>query len=108
MLKKRNRASKKEVDLLFKQGKVFNSVNLTFRFILKDDSFPARISFIAPKNIAKLAVKRNFLRRLGYNVLRKYIDQFPPGTLGVFVFKKHQDDSLTIENEIKNILFKIN
>jgi ribonuclease P protein component len=108
MLKKKNRANKKDIDLLFKQGKFFNSPNLTFKFIIGNNSSVPRISFITPKSVTRLAVKRNLLRRRGYNVLRKYISQFPLGTLGVFVFKKYQDDKLIIENEIKNILSKIN
>jgi ribonuclease P protein component len=109
MLKKKNRATKKEIDLLFKEGKFLNSPNLTFKFI---NSFRSdlnkRISFIAPKSVAKLAVKRNLLRRRGYDVLKKYLDQFPVGILGAFVFRKYQDNALIIENEIKTILTKIN
>ena len=107
MLKKKNRVNKKEVDLIFKQGRFLNSPSLTFKFIIINEN-RRKISFIAPKSIAKLAVKRNFLRRKGYNVLQKYINGFPAGILGVFVFKKYQDDVLILENEIKNILAKIN
>jgi ribonuclease P protein component len=125
MLPKKNRADKKAVEKIFKEGKFLNSLNLTFKYIKirgtesflvgKDEascpllklSVP-RISVIAPKSIAKLAVKRNLLRRRGYDVLGKYINQFPLGIWGVFVFKKYQDDVLIIENEIKNILSKIN
>jgi ribonuclease P protein component len=107
MLPKRNRVNKKEVDLIFKQGRFLNSPSLTFKFIIINEN-GRKISFIAPKSIAKLAVKRNFLRRKGYNVLQKYINSFPTGILGVFVFKKYQDDVLILENEIKNILAKIN
>jgi RNase P protein component len=95
------------VDLIFKQGRFLNSPSLTFKFIIINEN-GRKISFIAPKSIAKLAVKRNFLRRKGYNVLQKYINSFPTGILGVFVFKKYQDDVLILENEIKNILAKIN
>jgi ribonuclease P protein component len=108
MLPKKNRVSKKEVDLIFKQGKVISSFCLSFKFILNNDSFIPHISFIAPKSVTKLAVKRNLLRRLGYNVLGKYINQFPAGIMGVFLFKKYQDDVLILENEIKNILTKFN
>jgi ribonuclease P protein component len=108
MLPKKNRADTKAVERIFREGKFFNSPNLTFKFILDDNLSTPRISFIAPKSVAKLAVKRNLLRRLGYNILGKYINQFPSGVLGVFIFKKYQDDKLVIENEIKNILSKIN
>ena len=56
---------------------------------------------------AKLATRRNVLRRRGYAVLEKYITQFPPGLIGVFIFKKPEAGVSIIEHEIKNILAKI-
>ena len=108
MLPKKNRVDTKMVGEIFKGGKFINSPNLTFKFILTNQSSAPRISFVAPKGIAKSAVKRNLLRRRGYAVLKKYIAHFPLGLLGVFLFKKYQDDTTIIENEIKNILHKIN
>jgi ribonuclease P protein component len=108
MLPKKNRVSKKDIDEIFKKKNFIGSDSLTFKFLLKDNFKVRKISFIAPKNIARLAVKRNLLRRRGYVALEKYINQFPSGILGVFIFKKYQDNILTIENEIKNILNKIN
>lgn len=107
MLPKKNRVSTKEVDKIFKEGKFLISPSLTFKYFKNTDKI-VKISFIAPKNIAKLAVKRNLLRRRGYTALLKYIDQFPAGFVGVFIFKKYQDDVSILENEIKNILTKIN
>jgi ribonuclease P protein component len=108
MLPKKNRADTKTIEKIFKQGKFFNSPNLTFKYLLNNSSDIPRISFIAPKSVAKLAVKRNFLRRRGYDILKKYLDQFPVGILGAFVFRKYQDNISIIENEIKTILAKIN
>jgi ribonuclease P protein component len=116
MLKKKNRADKKDIDLLFKEGKFVNSPNLTFRFILISGQALPRISFIAPKSVAKLAVKRNKLRRRGYTALGKFIDKFPHGVLGAFIFKTRptgrsfgrEYEVSNIENEIKDILSKIN
>lgn len=106
MLLKKNRADKKVVEKVFKEGKFINSSYLTFKF-LATNKFPTpHISFIVPKNISKLAVKRNLLRRRGYTALKKYFTKFPP-ILGVFIYKKYQDDVLILENEIKNILSKI-
>ena len=107
MLKKKNRADKNAVEEIFKKGRFLNSLNLTFKYI-KTNGSAIKISFIAPKSVAKLAVKRNFLRRKGYNLLKKYIGQFPVGVTGAFVFKKYQDDASILENEIKSILGKIN
>ncbi|MEK7089072.1 MAG: ribonuclease P protein component [Patescibacteria group bacterium] len=108
MLPKKNRVDKKGIDLIFEKGNFITSPSFTFKFILINNSLQSRISFIAPKNIAKLAVKRNSLRRKGYSVLKKYINQFPFNILGVFIFKKPEEDISKIEYEIKNILNKIN
>jgi|SRR3989344_3515372 len=108
MLLKKNRADRKAVEEIFKKGKTINLSSLAFKFILiNNHNFPC-VSFIAPKNIAKLAVQRNLLRRKGYSILKKYINQFPSNISGIFIFKKYQEDVLIIENEIKNILSKIN
>ncbi len=107
MLSKKNRSSTKEVEKIFKEGISLSSSNFTFRYF-KNNNQEIKISFIAPKNIAKLATKRNLLRRRGYSALRKHLHQFSLGITGVFVFKKYQDDILILENEIKNILSKIN
>jgi len=108
MLPKKNRADRKMVEKIFKEGKFFVSPSLTFKFIKENKQTNPHVSFIAPKSVAKLAVKRNLLRRRGYSVLNKYIKHFPFEVCGVFVFKKYQDNLLIIENEIKNILSKIN
>jgi ribonuclease P protein component len=107
MLLKKNRASTKEVEKIFNDGRFINASFLTFKFLITQ-SKERKISVIAPKSVAKLAVKRNLLRRRGYTALKKYLDQFPAGILGVFVFRKYQDDISILENEIKNILAKIN
>lgn len=107
MLPKKNRVNTKEVARIFKEGKFLVSSSLTFKY-LKNHHKEVKISFIAPKNVAKLAVARNLLRRRGYAVLKKYLDQFPAGLAGVFIFKKYQDDISVLEYEIKNILAKIN
>ncbi len=106
MLPKKNRADRKAVEKIFKEGKFINSQNLTLKFIKSDSAVP-QISFIVPKSVAKLAVKRNYLRRLGYSVLEKHLKELPPIT-GAFVFKKYQDDISILENEIKNIFNKLN
>ena len=107
MLPKKNRVSTKEVDEVFKRGSSLSSPSLSFKY-LKNKNKEVKISFMAPKSVAKLAVKRNLLRRRGYIALAKYINQFPLGFVGVLVFKKYQDDILILENEIKSILSKIN
>ncbi len=107
MLPKKNRALTKEVEQIFKEGRILNSPNLSFRYI-KNNTKEVKISCLASKSVVKLAVKRNLLRRLGYKVLEKNIQLSPLGITGVLVFKKYQDDILILSNEIKNIFSKIN
>jgi ribonuclease P protein component len=107
MLPKKNRADTKTVEKIFKLGKFINSPNLTFKFISTGDK-KTRISFIAPKSVAKLAVQRNSLRRLGYSALQKNWRHSPVGLSGVFIFRKSEKDVSILENEIKTILAKIN
>ena len=108
MLSKKNRLDKKGVDKVFLEGRFINSSFLTFKFLSTKDQHSPHISFIAPKSVAKFAVNRNILRRRGYTALKKYINQFPSGLLGAFIFKRYQDDVLILEDEIKEILNKIN
>lgn len=116
MLLKKNRADKRQIDEIFKKGKSINSPNLTLKFIINSEARPnmlglassaVKISFIAPKSAAKNAVRRNSLRRRGYIALAKYLDKFPAGLLGAFVFKKPVDSILELEKEIKIILEKL-
>ncbi|MFZ3011589.1 MAG: ribonuclease P protein component [Minisyncoccia bacterium] len=107
MLKKINRADRKTVENIFKKGKFLNSLNLTFKF-LKITQEDKKISILVPKSVAKSAVKRNLLRRLGYRAMEKQIKSSPSGIIGVFIFKKYQEDVLVLENEIKDIFSKIN
>lgn len=108
MLSKKNRADTKIVEKVFKAGKFINSQFLTFRFVVNTGSPTPRVSFIAPKSVAKLAVDRNKLRRRGYTALKKNINKFPAGIEGAMVFKKPLGTTLEVENEIQNILNKIN
>ena len=107
MLSKINRIDRKGVEQIFKSGRFINSTHLSFKFILTQTNISPQVSFIVPKTVSKLAVKRNALRRIGYNALKKYIDIFPLGIKGVFIFKKTQENISILENEIKEILQKI-
>lgn len=108
MLPKKNRADKKTIEKIFKEGRILSSPYFSLRFIRTNKKEGAQISFIVPKTVSKSAVKRNALRRKGYRILSKYIKDVPEGTLGAFIFKKNLEDSEVIENEVKNLLSKIN
>ncbi len=107
MLPKKNRADRKVVEQVFKQGKILSSPNLTFRF-LAGSSKTRRISVVVPKAVSKKATVRNSLRRQGYQALSRYLHLFPAGTLGVLLFKRKQENISTISDEIKSLSHKIN
>jgi len=119
MLPKNNRADKKAVDKIFKDGVFLRSFNLSLKYILEKNNIPPKISFVVPKSVEKMAVKRNLLRRRGYAVLKKFFDVFPTGFVGVFIFgnkskqvfagKKNKiyNPIVNLENEIKNIINKL-
>ena len=119
MLPKKNRADKKAIERIFKFGRFISSPNLTLKFISTKEPVLPRVSVVAPKTVSKKAVDRNLLRRRGYAVLSKHIEQFPPGFLGAFVYGKKSMDIFSskktenynpiqnLENEIKIILSKL-
>lgn len=120
MLPKKNRVDSETIKQIFQKGRFVSSPNLTLKFILSGKPQGARISVVAPKTVAKSAVKRNLLRRRGYAALAEYIDRFPLGLLGAIVFSKNSlelfggrknkelDPKTNIANEIKTLLNKIN
>jgi len=107
MLPKKNRADKKLVAKIFKQGFFIGSYGFSLKYLKEQTPNSPRISFVVPKAIEKRAVRRNYLRRRGYLILKKYFNKIPNGFSGVFVFKNNIT-LLEIENEIKKILSKIN
>ncbi len=114
MLPKKNRLTMKDIQRIFKDGKFLNSPNLTFKFIRNTASLQSRISFIAPKSVAKGAIKRNLLRRRGYAAFKKYINKTPAGLYGAFIFGKRslnifglkKPSAPVLDQEIKYILEK--
>ena len=70
---------------------------------LKQDN--PQYAFVVPKKIVKSAVKRNSLRRKGYNILRLYNIE---SSLGIFFYKKEALGAslLEIKTDIDSLLKK--
>lgn len=105
MLLKKNRLDKKTLSKVFKEGRFVNSASLSLKYLKTNTIEENKISFVVPKAISKSAVKRNFLRRKGYNSLKKNINLIPFSMKGVFIINNKNIEN--IENEIKNIFKKI-
>ncbi len=88
MLPKKNRADKKAIEKIFKEGRFVNSPNLTLKFVYLPLHDSPQVSALVPKTAVKKASARNLLRRRAYEVLKKYIQQLPAQFTGALVFGK--------------------
>jgi ribonuclease P protein component len=117
MIPKKNRATQKIIDLIFKEGKFINSQNIALKFFLNKNPNLVRVSFVVPKNIVNSAVKRNMLKRRGFLIISKYLNDLPLGFYGIFIFGKNSKEvfglrginkNQAFENLDKEVLFIIN
>jgi len=102
MFSKKKRVTKDLFQAIMKQGKILSGSLFVFRYIKQDNP---QYAFIAPKSVAKQAVDRNRLRRLGYNGLRSC----PINShAGLFFYKKEAKNASfkEIKEDIKSILLK--
>ena len=108
MLKKGERAGKKNIERIWRRGKQVASLNFSFRF-LPSASLTPKISVIVPKSVSKLSSTRNLLRRRVYAVLLslKKLDKLPKAE-GAIMFKKNPGKFSKIEHEISEIFAKTN
>ena len=102
MLSKKKRVTKEIFQTIMDKGNIVSGSFFTFRYIKQE--IP-QFAFVAPKKIAKNAVKRNYLRRQGYNVLRLYSLN---SNAGIFFYKKEAlvANKLEIKRDIDFILKK--
>ncbi|MSU45153.1 MAG: ribonuclease P protein component [Candidatus Zambryskibacteria bacterium] len=106
MLPKKNRISRREIEVILKNGSRYNSPNLLM-YLYKNGKEKklqnSQFSFSISKKISKNAVDRNKQRRRGYSVINKHIDKIKDGYYCMFVFKKGSG-SIKYENLEKEIL----
>lgn len=107
MLSKNRRISKTEFKT-FSRGKSFHSSIFSLFVYKKQEETLSQFSFICSKKVAKSAVKRNLLRRRGYNAVQKIIKDVKPGFYFVFNYKKEAVGATykEINQEIDNLLQK--
>jgi ribonuclease P protein component len=111
MLPKKNRADKKAIEKIFKEGLFVGSCNLSLKYIKSNTTTLPILSFIVPKNAEKRAVRRNYMRRCGYVAIRNYFSKLPRGFVGVFIFNKIKSSDILsklIEDDLKILISKLN
>lgn len=99
MLPKRKRVNKELFQNVLQKGEVFHSSFFIFRYIRQKTP---QYAFVVPKTVAKSAVLRNKLRRLGYNSLN--LTQIPP--LAAIFFYKKQAQKIS-QNQIKDDILSL-
>ena len=99
MLSKKNRINKKLFSIIFKEGFIIHSPIFLFKYKKSLDN-KEHFSFIVPKTVVKNAVKRNSLRRKGYNTLR---NKDFPAISGIFMYKKGINIDVKNEEIAENI-----
>lgn len=104
----RNRRISKANFKSFGRAVSYHSPILSLLIYKKQDQTASQFSFICSKKVAKKAVKRNLLRRRGYNVMGKLLANIKSGSYFVFSFKKGAEEAkyIDIEREIRLLLEK--
>ncbi|MBP6865994.1 MAG: ribonuclease P protein component [Candidatus Pacebacteria bacterium] len=108
MLPKKNRATKQEIESLFKKGSVFSNPFFFLKYTKNEENKPKKVSFIVPKKVEKLANRRNSLKRMGYNAILPFFHKLPHGFEGVFTLKQKEVSKSNLQNEFEKIFNKIN
>ena len=103
MLASKLRISKSEFKTLGR-GYGYHSPFFTL-FVYKNINNKSQFSFLCSKKVSKTAVRRNLLRRRGYNAIKKKVDSIKSGFYCVFTYKKEAVDEIRYEAD-ENSEFK--
>lgn len=108
MISKISRLSAKEVKrVLDKRPNVLHGKNVWLS-VGSAGGRNEKYAFVVPKRVSKSAVRRNRLRRAGFDAARRHTGNAKAGTANVFVFKEGSVTLSTpeMEKEIKALLDK--
>lgn len=108
MLPKNRRIQKKLFSDIVLKGRRHNSLHFLVYITQTYSKSPSKFSFSVSKKVCKSAVDRNRLRKQGYSVISKHINEVLPGFICFFSFKKGSNNIIfkELETEIGSILNK--
>lgn len=108
MLPKKRRIERKDFGKILKASKKLNSPHFLLNIAIDKDISPSRFSFSISKKVAKSAVDRNRLRRIGYSIIEKNLNRLETGFSAHFVYKKITpvENFGSLEKEILELLSK--
>jgi len=89
MLPSKLRIHKSFFEEIFKKGFFYSGQNINLVLLKKPEitKYGSKFAFSVSKKNVKNAVKRNFLRRRGFSVIKNSKNDIKTGFLGVFVLK---------------------
>lgn len=108
MLPKKRRVGKELFPDVLNKSKSFYGDSMSLRVFSVGYSNETRFSFVVSKKVSNKAVKRNFLKKRGYSVIKDISVNINKGFVCVFFFKK---SALTLsyvdlKKEISSLLKK--
>jgi ribonuclease P protein component len=107
MISKNRRVTKGLFDSVIKEGYVIHSPLFTLRYKAFSEKDTYKLAFVAPKSIAKLANKRNTLRRQGYRAISDI--NVKKGFIYIVFYKKQVKEATyqQIKDDLSSLFLKI-
>ena len=108
MLPKRNKINKKLFNEVFKNGKTYHSNSLYAKISKLPTAQESKFAVVVPTKVSKKPTKRNKLKRQGYNIIKKHINEIKKGFVVIFFLKKGvpETDFVNYEKNIIDLLKK--
>ncbi|PIP87444.1 ribonuclease P protein component [Candidatus Campbellbacteria bacterium CG22_combo_CG10-13_8_21_14_all_36_13] len=105
MLSKDKKLNKDLFNKVFSTGKTIHGETLYIKFT-KNNNETKRFAVVVPKKVEKMAVKRVFLKRKIFNVLKDIYNNIKPNIDCIIFFKNKDIENL--KEEISSLLNKTN
>jgi ribonuclease P protein component len=107
MIAKTHRLSKKDFEAVWQTGQKFQNELFFVKFSFSRPV--AGFAFVVPKTVTNRAVRRNKIRRLGYDILHHFLVNRPKLPSAIFVTKKNAGAATDqeIKSAVSNILLKL-
>lgn len=103
MLSKKQRLSRKEFSLLYKNGKRGNTK--LFSFIYKKTDKKPQFSVVVSKKVSKKSPQRHLIKRRVYSAIREFLAEYPDFSYSVILLTLPSIKESKY-NEIKEVIYK--
>ncbi len=87
MIRKNRRLKKESIKNILRQGRNLRGQNVALKYIIDSGQFTS-FAFIVPAKIAKKAVLRNKMKRMGRAIVFRLLPRIKEGYLALIFFEK--------------------